>query len=227
MKKILIIAAHPDDEILGCGASISYFNSLSYDTRVLFINEGVSSRFENKNDSLISDEIISRENMAKEVAKFLDFKILDFLRYENLRMQNIDMLSLVKKIMGYLKDFKPDIIFTHHPGDLNSDHGTTYNASFTACRPNPGFMIKNFYTFEIPSSTDWASSHSEIFLPNMYIDISNFLEKKIEALKFYDKEIRSFPHSRSIESIKALSIIRGGAFGCMYAEAFSTIKSSI
>ena len=117
--------------------------------------------------------------MAKEVAKFLDFKILDFLRYENLRMQNIDMLSLVKKIMGYLKDFKPDIIFTHHPGDLNSDHGTTYNASFTACRPNPDFMIKNFYTFEIPSSRLGVISFRNFF-PNMYIDISNFLEKKLK-----------------------------------------------
>ena len=147
--------------------------------------------------------------------------------FPNLVLHNIDSYKIVGFIEKYIKEIKPRTIVTHHPGDLNSDHGTTYNASFTACRPNPGFMIKNFYTFEIPSSTDWASSHSEIFLPNMYIDISNLLEKIIEALKFYDKEIRSFPHSRSIESIKALSIIRGGAFGCMYAEAFSTIKSSI
>lgn len=228
MKKILIVVAHPDDELFGCGGSIPIYKDSNSDIRVLYISEGVTSRYLNQNDSKAQIEIKERELMANESSKFLGYKILDFLRYPNLRMQNIDFLELVKKILFYIEDFKPDLVFTHHPGDLNPDHGITYNAVISASRPTEKFIVKEINIFEIPSSTEWSSNqYSQNFLPTLYINIENSIEKKLEALNFFKKEMRSHPNPRSQEYIKSLAIIRGGEVGIKYAEAFRSIRKVI
>ena len=156
MKNILIIAAHPDDEILGCGGTILKNISLKNKVNVLYISDGVGGRYENKFDKKRNYEINERKNMAIKASKYAKFKIVDFLGLENLELNKYKNIFINDKIFKVLKQIKPDAIFTNHPGDNNIDHRITFESTFTACRPNNYFKIKEFYTYEIPSSTDWA-----------------------------------------------------------------------
>lgn len=228
MKSILIIAAHPDDEILGCCGYILNQNKLGNKVYVLYLSEGVTSRFSKtafKKNNVIN-EIIKRKKMAENCAKFLKFQILDFLGYENLRMQKLDILDLVKLINKYINQCKPDIILCNHSGDLNTDHRIAFEATYTALRP---FTTKKkyfeFLTYEVVSSTNWSNKHiGKTFSPNYYLDITKYINTKKKALDFYKKEMRSFPHSRSWKSILYLHHTRGAEVGLEYAEAFEVIK---
>ncbi|MBD1162848.1 PIG-L family deacetylase [Pelagibacterales bacterium SAG-MED12] len=223
MKNILIIAAHPDDEILGCGGTILKNVKLRNRVNVLYISDGVGGRYENKSNKKKSD-IIDRKNMAIKASKLAKFKIVDFLGLENLELNKYKHNYINNKIFDVLKNIKPDTIYTNHPGDNNIDHRITFESTFTACRPNNYFKIKEFYTFEIPSSTDWASPSNIQFLPKKFVDITNFYKKKRTLLNFYKKELREHPHPRSIKNIDALETYRGGICGVKKAEAFDIIK---
>lgn len=224
-KKILIIAAHPDDEVLGCGGLIAKHKFLKNDVRVLFMSEGVSARYSKfKENKKLDSEIKLRESMAINASKKMGFGILDFLRYPNLRMNCFPILDISKKILTYLKKFKPDEVYTHHPSDLNTDHTVTFHAAYTACRP-ANININKFVLFEIPSSTDWSDKIKSEFKPNYFLNIKKYFKQKLLGLKCYKKEMRKKPHSRSIENIKSLSKYRGGSVGLEYVEAYQIIRS--
>ena len=130
------------------------------------------------------------------------------------------MLKIIKKIERRINLYKPDTIFTHYSNCLNIDHRKTFEAVNTACRPINNISVKKILSFEIPSSTDWALFHGKNFQPNYYIDISKFLNEKINLIKFYKDELRNYPHSRSVKSIKSLASYRGVSSGVKYAEGF-------
>ena len=153
-------------------------------------------------------DIIIRKNMATKASKFAKFKIVDFLGLENLELNKYKHNYINNKIFDVLKRIKPDIVYTNHPGDNNIDHRITFESAYTACRPNNFFKIKEFYTYEIPSSTDWASPSNIQFLPKKFVDITNFYKKKRTLLNFYKKELRKYPHPRSIKNID--ETYRGG-----------------
>jgi len=227
MKKILIIAAHPDDEILGCGGYIAKQVHLKNKVFVLYLSEGVSARYSiDDNSQKIDLEILNRKKMAINVSNFLKFSIVDFLDYKNLRMSNVDILDIVKKISSTIKSIKPDIILTNHSGDLNTDHKVAFEATYTACRPlTLNYNFTKFYTYEVMSSTNWSNLLiGPNFNPNTYIEIKDFINIKKKALKFYNFEMRNFPHPRSWKSILSHHISRGSDVGLEYAEAFSLIK---
>jgi len=228
MKRILIISAHPDDEILGCGGYIINQEALGNKIFVLYLSEGVTARYQKKKikSSKAISEIKKRKEMAQKCSKYLKFQILDFLDYENLRMHSNDTLDLVKEINNYINICKPDIILCNHPGDLNSDHRVAFEATYTALRP---FTIKKkyleFMTYEVVSSTNWSNKHiGKIFSPNYYLDISKYIKTKKIALDFYKKEMRKYPHTRSWKSILNFHHVRGAEVGIEYAEAYEIIK---
>ena len=228
MNKILIIAAHPDDEILGCGGYIAKQIKSNNEVSVLYLSEGVSSRYDsNYSKKKLLIEINNRKKMSINASKFLNFNIINFFDYKNLRMKNIDILDIVKKISDVIKKIQPSIVFTNHPGDLNSDHQVAFEATYTACRPfTYDFIIKKLYTYEVMSSTNWSNELiGPIFKPNTFIDIKKFLNIKKKALAFYSYEMRNFPHSRSWLSINSNHISRGSEVGLEYAEAFNLIKN--
>lgn len=137
------------------------------------------------------------------------------------RMDSVPLLDVVKKVENEVEDFQPDTIYTHHGGDVNVDHKTAHKAVTTACRPLPGTSVKDIFFFETLSSTEWQiMTPNNIFCPNIYIDIGTYIDKKIEALHYYESEMRQYPHSRSYEAIKILAQQRGFTVGCYYAEAF-------
>ena len=181
--KVLIVAAHPDDEVLGCGGTILAHKKAGHDVKTLFLSEGVSSRGSLDECANWGDEIVEREEMAAAAARILGTKIVGFLRMKNLRMRDEPLLDLVKLLIEYVDDICPDIVYTHHPGDLNTDHRVTYEAVYSACRPQDNFSVMCLRVFEVPSSTDWASNmHLPTFQPDTFVDIKEFLDRKIQVM---------------------------------------------
>lgn len=228
MKRILIVAAHPDDEILGCGGYILNQLKFKHQIFVLFISDGVSARFPKSkiHTDSVKKLIIKRKNMANKCSNFLKFKIVDFLDYENLRMQNIDLLDLVKNINSIINRLNPDEVLCNHPGDLNTDHRVTFEATYTALRPfTTTKKYFRFMTYEVVSSTNWSHRYiGSSFKPNFYLDISENINVKKKALDFYKDEMRKYPHTRSWKSILSFHHTRGAEVGLEYAEAYEIIK---
>ena len=216
MKKknnILIVAAHPDDEILGCGGTILKLKN-NFNIYTLFMTDGVSSRQKNSKESKF------RKNCAIKLFKKLKLEKPIFFNFPDNKMDSVPLLNIVKKIEKYLFKIKPLEVFTHFENCLNVDHRITFEATITACRPLAKSNVTKILSFEIPSSTDWALYRNKNFQPNYFINIEKQLSKKIDALKYYKKELRNDPHSRSINSIKALAKYRGSNSGLKFAEAF-------
>jgi len=217
-----VVAAHPDDEALGCGATIIKHTRDGDVVQIVFLADGFGSR----------EGGIHRDNSAQQASKSLGCKNPVFLGYPDNQLDTVPLLTLVKKIESIVGDFQPNIIYTHSFSDLNIDHQITHKATITACRPQPEFCVKEIYSFETLSATHWQSqSMNNAFIPNHFVDISDYLlKKKNKVLECYDKEMRVYPHARSYESIRALAMHRGATIGLAYAEAFQVerlIKTEI
>ncbi len=212
-KKILIIAAHPDDEILGCGGTILKLKKNNL-IKVIFMTNGTDARGKNKKAS--QKRIQGCLNLFKKLK--LNKPLI--LNFPDNKMDTVPLLKIVKKIEEILSKFNPEVVFTHFDGCLNIDHQITFKATVTACRPLKKTSVKKILSFEVPSSTEWALSKDKKFQPNYYINISKYIKEKILLMKYYKDEIRPFPHSRSLKSIKTLSEYRGASAGVKNAEAF-------
>lgn len=221
-KKVLIVASHPDDEVLGCGGTISKFIKNNYKVYVYFSHEGSSSRYENYNNSKAIKEIEKRNRMALNCTKILGHKVVGFGKNVNLRNENFSLLDNVKKISEIIKKIKPFIIITHHPDDINEDHQITFKIVANAVRPPANYLVKRLYLMEIPSTTDWTIRSS--FKPNVFIDISGEIKKKISAIKVYKTELNKYPHSRSEKNLISHSIYRGAQVGLKNTEAFEVYR---
>ena len=219
-KNILVIAAHPDDEILGCGGTISKHIDNEDTVNVLIMADGESSR------TTYSESLVQiRNEQAKKASKVLGCSPYIINNFPDNRMDSIDLIDIVKSIEGVVFDLKPEIIYTHYVNDLNIDHQIVSKAVQTVCRPQPGFFVKQILQWETPSSTEWAESSENRFQPNWYVDISSYLEKKMEALNCYDSEMRPWPHSRSYEAVKYLAHWRGASVGVQAAECFKLVRN--
>lgn len=212
-NKILIIAAHPDDEILGCGGTIIKLKD-DHDINVIFMTDGVSARGRNSHESK------KRRMSCLKLFKKLNLQKPIFFNFPDNQMDKVPLLKIIKKIESCIKKINPETIFTHYFDCLNIDHQITSKAVLTACRPLKNFKVNKILSFEILSSTEWAKFTRKSFEPNYFIDISNHIEKKIEAIKFYKQELKKYPHSRSTKGIRALASFRGISCGVKYAEGF-------
>jgi N-acetylglucosamine malate deacetylase 1 len=212
MNKILVVVAHQDDEVLGCGATIARHTSNRDKVQVVFIADGFSSRDINS----------SRDNSANQAAKVLGCEQPIFFNFPDNQLDMVSLLDIVKKIESIVNDFKPNIVYTHHFGDLNVDHKITHQAVMTACRPQPDFCVREIYSFEVLSASHWQSiSMNTFFNPNYFVDITDFLELKLKALECYDDEMRKYPHARSYKALKNLAQFRGSLIGLVSVEAFN------
>jgi LmbE family N-acetylglucosaminyl deacetylase len=224
--KILVIAAHPDDEILGMGGTLCKHSENNDEIHVLFVSDGVTGRDYDYDPIKRKKEISDRKNMALIASKKYKASSIHFLDYPNLRLEKESILEITKDIEELVNKYSPEIIYTHHSNDTNIDHRITSQAAIFACRPIPCSSIKIIRLFEIPSSTEYShSSLGAIFEPNCFSDISDYFESKILMLKDYDYEMREFPHPRSKKAIAARDSYRGSSVGVSYAESFMQIRS--
>ena len=219
---VLVIAAHPDDEVLGCGGAIARHTALGDQVHVLFMADGETSRHVSDADVLVDVSESKRREAAQGALDVLSVGERIFLDWPDNRLDTIPMLDLVQSIEPVIMRLRPDIIYTHFEGDLNIDHQKTARAVFTACRPQPEFSVTKIICFEVLSSTEWNPAQS--FMPNYWVDVSEYLSIKEKALAFYDQEMRPYPHTRSYQNVRQLAGVRGATIGVEYAEAFMIVR---
>ena len=224
---IFIVAAHPDDEVLGCGGTIARLAQEGHDVYIAILGEGITSRYEQRaqaNQAMVE----ALHARSRQVADLLGAKDLFVYDFPDNRFDTVPLLDIVKTIEKLINRFQPQIVYTHHGGDLNIDHVITHRAVMTATRPVENRPVKELYAFEVPSSTEWAFGHFKpSFQPNVFMDISTTLETKIQAMQIYESEARAFPHPRSPEALKALARRWGTVVGLEAAEAFELIREVI
>jgi N-acetylglucosamine malate deacetylase 1 len=219
---ILTIAAHPDDEVLGCGATMARLAEEGHEVHVLILAEGLTSRDTIRDRDSKLGELSLLTTKAKEANQLLGVKSTETHDFPDNRMDSVDRLDVIKVIEKKMEEIQPYIIFTHFGNDLNIDHRIANDAVVTACRSYPGQMVKELYFFEVPSSTEWQISSGQFgFQPNVFFSLTNDqIDKKRKALEIYNSEMRDFPHSRSFPAVEALAKWRGASCGHAWAEAF-------
>ena len=224
MDRILVIAAHPDDEILGVGSTVAKRVAEGDKAYALILGEGQTSRWYMKGSGDPS-VIESLHKNTLKAAKIIGYSDVFFENLPDNRFDSVDLLGIVKKIERYIEDLKPEIIYTHHYGDLNIDHRITCEAVLTATRPTGMCMVKEIYEFETVSSTEWNFGNKEnSFYPNVYVDIENYFELKCDAIRKYESELCCFPHPRSLEMLEILARKWGSTVGKQYVEAFEIVR---
>lgn len=218
-KSVLVVAAHPDDEVLGCGGTIAKLSKKGLKINILFISDGVSSRKLSQKNFL--KELQNRRKACIKACRILGSNKPIFYGLPDNALDKVPLLKIVKIVEKYISKFKPEIIFTHFFNDLNIDHQIVNKAVVTSCRPQSKNPVKTMLFFEIPSSTEWQiSKNKNVFNPNWFEDINLQLNLKIKALKAYKNELRRWPHPRSTKGVKALATWRGASAGFGAAEAF-------
>ncbi len=217
-KSVLVVAAHSDDEALGCAGTMIKHVAQGDEVHLLFMTDGVGSRKVKDND------VNERLTSAQKAAEIMQVSSLTNLDFPDNKMDTVALLDVTQAIEEKIAELQPEIIYTHHIGDLNIDHQITHKAVMTACRPQPGFCVKEIYAFEVLSSTEWQTPGLKPFIPNVFVDITDYIESKRKVLNAYMVEMRQVPHSRSIENIISQASVRGNAVGLEYAESFCLVR---
>tara|TARA_Y100000748_G_C15497290_1_gene488648 strand:- start:2067 stop:2762 length:696 start_codon:yes stop_codon:yes gene_type:complete len=224
-KNILVVAAHPDDELLGCGGSIAKWARNGSDVYILIMAEGATSRDDQRNESSRKSELSKLEDCAIKSSKILGVKSVFFTKFPDNRMDSMDLLDVIKPIERYIEQIKPSIVLTHSPIDLNIDHQIIHKAVVTACRPQNNLSVKRILSFETPSATEWQSPINNAgFIPNWFENISDTMDLKLKALNVYSSEMREWPHPRSIIAVENLARWRGAIIGKEAAESFMLVR---
>jgi LmbE family N-acetylglucosaminyl deacetylase len=227
-KTILVVVAHPDDELLGLGATINkLITEQNCTIRVIILGEGITSRSENRNPEQWSQELKTHRQNIEAARKSIGYESVGIYDFPDNRFDTIALLDIVKVIEKEKQDFQPEIIFTHHGGDVNIDHQRTFEAVITACRPMQDEKAKTIITFETPSGTEWRSpTDPRHFLPNLFFSVSQInLDAKIKGMESYEFERRNYPHPRSPEALKIQAQRWGITVGTGFAEAFCLVRS--
>jgi LmbE family N-acetylglucosaminyl deacetylase len=221
MSNALVIAAHPDDEVLGCGGTIARMADEGWNVSILILAEGATSRASSRDREAHKEELSALADCARRAATILGAREVELHDFPDNRMDGVELLDVVKRIEAAVLRTQPQRVITHHLSDVNVDHGIIHQAVAAACRPIPGSCVKELLYFEVPSSTEWRPAHSmPPFTPNFFVDISASLDRKLRALEAYACEMRPFPHPRSIETLTHLAHWRGATIGRAAAEAF-------
>ena len=224
----MIVVAHPDDELLGLGATMNkLIIEKGIKTHVVILGEGITSRSDIRNPEKWKEELDIHRNNIKQAQKAIGYHGVSIYDFPDNRFDSVALLDIIKVVEKEKLAFKPEIIFTHHGGDLNVDHQRTFDAVMTACRPMAGEDVHTIITFETPSGTEWrASSDPRHFIPNFFISVEEKnIDAKIKGMESYEFEKREFPHPRSPEALKIQAQRWGVAIGKNYAEAFQIIRS--
>lgn len=216
--RVLVIAAHPDDEILGVGGTIQKYVKKNYEVYTYIVTDGSSTQY--KGDSKILEE---KKKEAIEANELLGVKEVIFGTLPDMRLDTISHVEINREISKVIEEIKPEIVYTHHYGDINKDHVEVYNSTLVACRPFNS-SIKEIYLYEVLSSSEWGENRKKI-IPDIFEVLSKEeIDLKMEAMKKYKTELREYPHPRSIKGIENLAKYRGQMISQNYAEIFEIVR---
>ena len=224
-NRVLVVAAHPDDEVLGCGATIARLAREGAEVYLAILGEGITSRRASR-EAGDQAEVKALRECSRRVSSLLGAKDLIQHDLPDNRFDTVPLLDVVKLVEELVKRLQPQVVYTHHGGDLNIDHAVTSRAVLTATRPVVGCPVRELLAFEVPSSTEWAFQQYEpSFRADVFMDVQATIEAKIKAMELYEGETRPFPHPRSAEALRAIARRWGSVVGVEYAEAFSLVRS--
>lgn len=219
IDSLLVVAAHPDDEVLGCGGALARYTRDGAAVHVAFLADGVSSRAATSDAHQAA--LASRRTAAVKACELLGVRSVSFGDFPDNQMDTVSLLSIAQAVEALVAEHRPRTVFTHHAGDLNIDHCRTHEAVAAACRPQAGHPVRRILSFEVASSSEWRlPASAQPFTPNWFVDISDTLDAKLAALDLYAAELREWPHPRSRKAVEHLSRWRGATVGVEAAEAF-------
>jgi LmbE family N-acetylglucosaminyl deacetylase len=224
-ERILVVAAHPDDEVLGCGATAARRAREGDEVYIAILGEGITSRYDEREqaDAGLIEALRTRSRRAADRLGARDLFLFDL---PDNRFDSVPLLNVIKIVERLVSSVRPSVIYTHSGGDLNIDHVVVHRAVLTATRPVGGSPVRTLYSFEIPSSTEWSFGQlAGPFRASVYVDVESTLAAKIEAMEMYNSERRAFPHPRSPEALRATAMRWGSVVGLQAAEAFELIRT--
>ena len=222
MSKVAAIFAHPDDEVLGCGATLAKHVAAGDDVKILIVATGLDAR------GKVSDkQKLNLQEQSRLATGELGASSIEFAGMPDNQLDTVPLLEIVQCIESFLANFPADTIYTHHDGDLNIDHCLVHRAVMTACRPQPNEVLRNVFSCEVNSATEWGLLAQMPFVPTKYVDVTAYLPNKLAALACYEGELRPWPHPRSLKGVEVLAMYRGMHVGFEYAEAFMLIRSTV
>ena len=223
---VLVNAAHPDDEVLGCGGTVARLATEGSVVHVLLVADGETSRLASSSELIAQANVAARNGASQAARSILGCTTVETFSLPDQRLDEVAQLEIVQLVETVVRRHRPVTVLTHHAGDVNLDHRIIHDAVVVACRPQPDQSVKEMVFFEVPSSTEWRPPCSaQPFNPNWFVDISSTLSTKVRALRAYSGELRAFPHPRSLEAIEALAKWRGACVGVRAAEAFMLGRS--
>lgn len=223
MKKVLVIAAHPDDEVLGMGGTIAKLVKSGCVVDVMIVTDGSSSQYR---DSDRLDEIISaKKKETRNCAVILGVRDIYYGELPDMKLDTTPHIRINQVIEDVIDKVQPDTVFTHFWGDVNLDHQNVYKSTLVAVRPVMGQVVKELYCYRVPSSTEWTPNKADtMFMPNYLVDIEKFAEQKYKAFACYSTELREYPHPRSVQHLREIDKAAGLRVGMLAAEEFVLLR---
>lgn len=218
---VLVIATHPDDEVLGCGGAMARHTAEGDKLHVLVMTRGISDLFS-------TEQIEETRRELKAAHQILGVMSVRFLDFPAPKLDTVPEYQLADAICDVLRSLDVDLLYIPHRGDIHVDHGSVFRAAMVAARPKNRTLVRRILAYETLSETDWAPPFADAaFLPSVFIDIGDYIKKKLDAMACYKSQLKSFPHPRSLDTIKALARYRGGSVGLSAAEGFMLIREII
>ena len=226
MKTILVVVAHPDDEVLGMGGTIAKLHKSGHKISLLIVTDGSTTQYSGRNDIL--DILEEKKNETMASASILGIDEVLFGDLPDMKLDTVEHTAINKVIEDAVSRVDPDVIFTHFYGDVNVDHQLVYKSVLVAARPIPGRKLKELYCFSVPSSTEWSPQLTNtVFMPNCFVDISETADLKYKAMLEYSAELREYPHPRSIKYLEQTDVASGLQVGLMKAESFMLLRKIV
>ena len=223
MKRVLVIAAHPDDEVLGAGGTIARLTSQGVECHLLIVTDGSSSQY--RNSDHLHEIIEAKKIETKGCADLLGFKTIHYGELPDMKLDKTPHIVINHVIEKVIDQIQPDTVFTHFWGDVNRDHQEVYKSTLVAVRPVMGQVVKELYCYRVPSSTEWTPNKADtMYMPNYFVDIEKYAEQKYKAFACYSTELREYPHPRSVQYLSETDKAAGLRVGLMAAEEFVLLR---
>lgn len=226
MKKVLVIAAHPDDEVLGVGGTIAKLSAEGVECHLLIVTDGSSSQY--RDSDHLHDIIEAKKWETKGCANLLGFKSIYYGELPDMKLDKTPHIVINQVIEKVIDELLPDTVFTHFWGDVNRDHQEVYKSTLVAVRPVMGQVVRELYCYRVPSSTEWTPNKADtMFMANYFVDIEKFAEQKYKAFAFYSTELREYPHPRSVQYLREADKAVGLRVGLLAAEEFVMLRKLV